>query len=153
MKQLHMPTRHLNQAYKQRERIYNNVVETLTKIPLLTLLDFWDSEWFQCLLSWWTDCLRFTVFSINWRLNFVSWSRFLLRFRQVEFIKKCMRNIVFVKPHLSFYFTHSSQHAHALQRVSIVVQFVPWLLIHRNLPFPKNLIHPKTHTHWRMMIM
>lgn len=49
--------------------------------------------------------------------------------------------------HLSLHFTHTPQHTHAFQRISIRVQFVPYLLINGNLALSQNLIHPVTQTH------
>lgn len=49
--------------------------------------------------------------------------------------------------HLSLHFTHTPQHTHAFQRISIRIQFVPYLLINGNLALSQNLIHPVTETH------
>lgn len=55
-------------------------------------------------------------------------------------------NIHQLKTHLSFHLADTSQHAHALQGVSVWVQLIARLLFYGNLAFSQNLIHPDPKT-------
>lgn len=84
MEQLYMPTKHLDQARKQIEIIYNSLVETLTKIPVFTLLEFWD--WMVLMFDKLINRLFYCIFN--------KLEAQLLRFWPIELIKNCVWEIL-----------------------------------------------------------